>query len=177
MKKAHTVLLAFTLLLPCGCAQNSAPRAPGRAPGENAPSPLSVLQRQDRKAIWNEESRIAADLNQDGVTDYALRGRRKDRVVVGIVAGPVTAKSRAWILAFPWGKGTQGSLCSQEAKIEAEELDETTTAGAAPARAPRKPKGQPKERKGQGISLYDDRCDAFHIYWSPEDKKFDWWRL
>jgi hypothetical protein len=113
---------------------------------------------------------VSADLNQDGVTDYALRGRRKDRVVVGIVAGPVTARSRAWILAFPWGKGTQDSLCSEEAKIEAEDLDAAATAGARPAR-------QAPAPKGKGISLYDDRCDAFHIYWSPEDKKFDWWRL
>jgi hypothetical protein len=163
MTISRTILLASALLLPYGCAGNRAPQttAPGR------PSALSVLQRRDRNAAWNEASQISADLNQDGVADYALRGLHKDRVVVGIVAGPVTAKSRAWILAFPWGKGTQGSLCSQEAKIEAEDLDET-----APVKSQR-PKGQ----KGQGISLYDDRCDAFHIYWSPEDKKFDWWRL
>ena len=111
--------------------------------------------------MWNEASQVVADLNQDGVDDYALRGLRKDRVVVGIVAGPVSAKSRAWVLAFPWGKGTQGSLCSQEAKIEAEDLDA---------------KG-PQKVTGKGLSLYDDRCDAFHIYWSAEDKKFAWWRL
>jgi hypothetical protein len=156
MKPARTILLAFALLLPCGCAQNRAPRT---APGK--PTALSVLQRQDRKAVWNAASQVMADLDQDGVDDYALRGLRKDRVVVGIVAGPLTARSRAWVLAFPWGKGTQGSLCSQEAKIEAEDLES---------------KG-PKELKGKGISLYDDRCDAFHIYWSPEDRKFDWWRL
>jgi hypothetical protein len=133
-----------------------------------------MLQGRDRKAVWNEASQVIADLNQDGVDDYALRGLRKDRVVVGIVAGPVTAGSRVWILAFPWGKGTQDSLCSQEAKIEPEELDAAATAGARPAA--KRPQG-PKGLKGRGLSLYDDRCDAFHIYWSPEDKKFDWWRL
>jgi len=174
-RTAHAILLASALLLVCGCAGNRTPRTPGKS----APGPLSVLQRQDRKAVWNEASQVVADLNQDGVDDYALRGRRKDRVVVGIVAGPVTARSRAWILAFPWGKGTQDSLCSQEAKIEAEELDESATAGAEPARAPSRSKGpnRPKGLKGQGISLYDDRCDAFHIYWSPADRKFSWWRL
>jgi len=163
MKPARTILLAFALLLPCACTQNRAPQALGKP----ALSPLSVLQRQDRKAVWNAASQVRADLDQDGVDDYALRGLRKDRVVVGIVAGPVTARSRAWVLAFPWGKGTQGSLCSQEAKIEAEDLDASATAGAK----------RPKELKGKGISLYDDRCDAFHIYWSPEGRKFDWWRL
>jgi hypothetical protein len=169
MTTTRTLLLAFALLLACGCAQNRAPQTPDRP----APSALSVLQRQDRTAVWNEANQVIADLNQDGVDDYALRGLRKDRVVVGIVAGPVTARSRAWVLAFPWGKGTQGSLCSQEAKIEAEELDESATAGARPAAAPKRSKGL----KGKGISLYDDRCDAFHIYWSAEDRKFDWWRL
>jgi hypothetical protein len=174
MTISRTILLAFALLLPCACAQN---RAPQTTPGK--PTVLSVLQRQDRNAVWNEASQVIADLNGDGVDDYALRGLRKDRVVVGIVAGPVTARSRAWVLAFPWGKGTQGSLCSQEAKIEPEELDEAATAGAKPAAAPQRSKGPKgsKELKGKGISLYDDRCDAFHIYWSPEDGKFAWWRL
>jgi len=173
MTISRTILLACALLLPLGCAQSPAPRT---APARTAPSALSVLQRQDRNAAWNVASQVIADLNRDGVDDYALRGLRKDRVVVGIVAGPVTARSRAWVLAFPWGKGTQNSLCSQEAKIEPEELDEAATAGARRTAAPKGPKG-PKGLKGKGISLYDDRCDAFHIYWSPEDRKFDWWRL
>jgi len=105
------------------------------------------------------------------VADYALRGLRKDRVVVGIVKGPLAAASPTWILDFSWGKGTQDSLCSQKARIEIEDVDESTMAGAKPAA------GKPKGVKGKGISLYDDRCDAFHIYWSAEGKKFEWWRL
>jgi hypothetical protein len=30
---------------------------------------------------------------------------------------------------------------------------------------------------GMGINLHDDKCDAFHIFWNPEKKKFEWWRL
>jgi hypothetical protein len=125
-----------------------------------------VLHARDAQASWDAQSQISADLDQDGVADYALRGLRKDRVVVGIVEGPLAAKSRAWVLDFPWGKGTQDSLCSAQTKIELEDLDESATAGAKAAAG-----------KGKGISLYDDRCDAFHIYWSPEDQKFEWWRL
>jgi hypothetical protein len=29
----------------------------------------------------------------------------------------------------------------------------------------------------RGIALSDDECDAFHIYWDPEQKRFAWWRL
>ena len=32
-------------------------------------------------------------------------------------------------------------------------------------------------KPGVGLNLHDDRCDAFHIYWDPERKTFDWWRL
>jgi hypothetical protein len=160
-KKALLPLLALALL-PYGCAESPAPKTPAAAP-----SVLSVLQRRDPKTAWNAASEVRGDLNQDGIPDFALRGLRKDRVVVGIVAGPLTAKSRAWLLDFPWGKGTQDSLCSKEAKIEVEELDASTTAGAKPASG----------RKGRGISLYDNHCDAFHISWNPGGKKFDWWRL
>ena len=34
-----------------------------------------------------------------------------------------------------------------------------------------------RSAQGKGISLYDDQCDSFHIYWNPEDRKFEWWRL
>jgi hypothetical protein len=157
-------VLALALLAACGCAESRAPRTgPG---GRPAPSALAVLHKLDAQASWDAASQVSADLDQDGVADYALRGVRKDRVVVGIVEGPLAAKSRAWVLDFPWGKGTQDSLCSAQAKIELEDLDESALAGA-----------KTKRGKGKGISLYDDRCDAFHIYWSPEDQKFEWWRL
>jgi hypothetical protein len=165
----NRAVLVLTLVVACGCAESRAPRtASGGRPG--APSALSVLHERDSQVSWDAASQISADLDQDGVADYALRGLRKDRVVVGIVEGPPAAKSRAWVLDFPWGKGTQDSLCSAQTKIELEDLDDSALAGAkaAPAKGP---------RTGKGISLSDDRCDAFHIYWSPEDQKFEWWRL
>ena len=162
-------VFVLALLAACGCAESRAPRtASGGRPG--APSVLSVLREHDSQASWDAESQISADLDQDGVADYALRGLRKDRVVVGIVEGPLAAKSRAWVLDFPWGKGTQDSLCSAQTKIELEDLDDSALAGAKATAAQ-------GTRKGKGISLSDDRCDAFHIYWSPEDHKFEWWRL
>jgi hypothetical protein len=163
--KTHKILLVIPLLA-LGCAGNRAATAPGR-PG--APTALSLLRQRDPQASWDAASQVQADLDLDGVADYALRGLRKDRVMVGIVKGPLEAKSRTWILDFPWGKESQGSLCSKKVKIEIEDLDDSSTACAKPARV--------KKGKGKGISLYDDRCDAFHIYWNADDQKFDWWRL
>jgi len=170
MKRSHTILLVLVLLAPFGCAENRAPRVPGK-PAAGAPTALALLRHRDSRVTWEAASEVRGDFDRDGVTDYALRGLRKDRVVVGIVKGPLAAASPTWILDFPWGKGTQDSLCSQKARIEIEDVDESTMAGAKPAA------GKTKGVKGKGISLYDDRCDAFHIYWSAEGKKFDWWRL
>jgi len=174
--RTHTKILLAVPLLPAllalsGCAGNRAATPPGR-PG--APTALTLLQQSDPKASWDAASQVHADLDLDGVADYALRGLRKDRVVVGIVKGPLAADSRTWVLAFPWGKKTQDSLCSKKVKIELEDLDDSATAGAKHAGTTSTTR---RKGKGKGISLYDDRCDAFHIYWDADGQKFDWWRL
>jgi hypothetical protein len=171
MKTACKLFFFLVLLIPIGCAGNRVSTVPG-TPG--APTALSLLQRRDPRAAWEPASQVHADFDLDGVADYALRGVRKDRVVVGIVQGPLDGKSRTWVLDFPWGKGTQDSLCSKKAKIEAEDLDSSATAGAKAVHG--KPAGG-RSAQGKGISLYDDQCDSFHIYWNPEDRKFEWWRL
>jgi hypothetical protein len=176
--KTHPAILLLALIGSLtGCAGNRAAHHPGGAGNTPAPplTALDLLRQHDRQTTWEPVSEVRADLDHDGVVDYALRGLRKDRVVVGIVKGPLAAASRTWILTFPWGKEGQDSLCSSRVKIEAEDLDDSATAGAAkPARSAQKPV---KGGKGKGISLYDDRCDAFHIYWSAEERKFAWWRL
>jgi hypothetical protein len=166
-KSPPVLILIMVSIIMAGCAGNRAPNVSGTASNAGA---LAALRHRDPQAVWDASSQVQADLDQDGIVDYALRGRRKDRVLVGIVKGPLGARSPTWVLDFAWGKKTQDSLCSQQAKIELEDLDESTLAGAKPATGP-------SGRQGKGVSLFDDRCDAFHIYWSPEDKKFDWWRL
>ena len=126
---------------------------------------VDLLQRREPAVEWNDRSLIEADLDQDGVPDYAVTGLRKDRVVVGLVHGPLTAGSPAWTLEFPWKGGGEDALCSRDARIAPEPLDDEATTRA----------GHPV--KGTGINLHDDRCDAFHIFWNPEKKKFEWWRL
>jgi hypothetical protein len=150
------------LLLVLGLACVACATGHGRGTPQTA---LDVLQRRDPAVEWNANSLIQADLDQDGVPDYALEGLREDRVVVGLVHGPVAAGSPAWTLEFPWNGGGEDALCSKDARIAPEPLDDTAAARA----------GRPV--KGTGINLHDDRCDAFHIFWNPEKKKFEWWRL
>ena len=150
------------LILCVGCAGALSTRSAARGPRTAA----DILQRHSPGVEWNAASLLEADFDQDGVKDYAIRGTTKDRVVVGIVRGPIVAGSPVSALEFPWSGGGEDALCSRDAKIALEPLgDESKTLA-----------GHPNAR-GTGINLHDDKCDAFHIFWNPEKKKFEWWRL
>jgi len=153
--------LILALCLCAACASRkpeplTAPAGPGTA--------LDALKLKDPATEWDGKSLLHADLDLDGGEDYAAAGVRKDRFVVGIVHGPVSAGSRVWTLDFPVN-GEEDALCSAKAKISLEPLEENE--GPKP--------GHP--RKGMGINLSDDQCDAFHIYWDPKEKDFQYWRL
>jgi hypothetical protein len=123
-----------------------------------------VLKLKEPGTRWDSRSLLQGDLDLDGTQDYALAGTRDDQFVVGIVQGPVKTDSRAWTLAFPWD-GQEDALCSKNAKITLEPLEENE--GPKPEHP----------RKGLGLNLYDGECDAFHIYWNPQVKDFEYWRL
>lgn len=156
MRSKRNLLLVLALVC-AACAGAPSSRHPRTA--------LDVLRQRYPAVQWNGKNLVEADLDHDGAPDYALTGISKDRVVVGIVRGPVTAEAPVWTLEFPWSGGGEDALCSRDAKIAAEPLGdeaESRTGHAA---------------KGTGLNLHDDRCDAFHIFWNPQKKKFEWWRL
>ncbi|HSS75902.1 MAG TPA: hypothetical protein VLV54_04075 [Thermoanaerobaculia bacterium] len=173
MKTSRTIsFLALILCLGClggACSGNrsNAPRAARNPRSVEPQTALEVLRLRQPNTEWSSKSLLRGDLDQKGSVDFAATGIHKDHVVVGIVEGPISAHSRTWFLDFPWKGGGEGALCSEKAKITLEPLDPATEAGA------RKVASKP----GVGINLHDDRCDAFHIYWDPQRKTFDWWRL
>jgi hypothetical protein len=146
-------LLLF-LALCAGCAGLHSPR-----------TALDAARQHDPTVQWDAKSLLEADFDQDGRADYALIGLRKDRVVVGIVRGPLVPGTPVWTLEFPVKGGGEDALCSADAKIAVEPLGDE-------AKTRRGGGGQ-----GVGLNLHDDKCDAFHIFWNPEKKKFEWWRL
>ncbi len=115
---------------------------------------------------WDPGAVVKGDFNYDGVADVAAGGRRGDRYVVGIVAGPVGEGARVWTLEFGGGAGEQDALCSLQAHLIAEKVTEEAFVGA---------EGLPAGSRG--IALYDNLCDSFHIYWDPQQQQFTWWRL
>ena len=160
MKASWTLLLVLVL---CGCVGGRSPAPRGPSPGPA--TALDLLKLRQPQTHWDAKSLLKADLDQDGGQDFVLLGHQKDRFVVGIVHGPVSSgTSGVWTLDFPTSGG-EDALCSKHAKISLEPLAENEGPEA----------DQP--RKGVGINLSDDLCDAFHIYWSPRKQRFAWWRL
>lgn len=157
--RAHWTILPI-LALCAACAGAPAPKSPSAPPR----SPFDLLKAREPGTEWRQGNSLEADLDQDGVKDFAFTGIRHDRFLVGIVQGPVKADSQVWTLDFPWHGGEDG-LCSKEARITLEPLEENE---GPTSKGP---------RKGLGINLHDDLCDAFHIAWNPDDHKFEWWRL
>lgn len=153
MKNTFRLLSATFLLVLIGCA--GAPRPAGTR------TAVDLLRQREPDTVWSSGNLVRGDFDQDGIEDFALTGIKDDLFIVGIVKGPLGDSSRHSILKFPWGDGDQGSLCSKEARIKLEEITED----------------DPPGRKGLGINLHDDACDAFHIYWDQEQNDYDWWRL
>lgn len=156
MKTAVRILLTLALPGLLGCAGTRT--SPETAPAAKRLTALDVLRQRKPDTEWDAASLLKADLDQDGTDDYAVAGIRGDLFVVGIVHGPLGDSCRHWLLELPWD-GTQDALCSREARIELEKIEEE----GSPARP--------------GINLHDDKCDAFHIFWDPEQQAYDWWRL
>jgi hypothetical protein len=153
------------LALWAACAGAPAPKSPpAREATAASQTALEALKRQEPSTEWRNGNVLEADFDQDGVRDFALTGVRNELFIVGIVRGPVTAESRVWTLEFPL-HGGEDALCSKEARIAVEPLEENE---GPTSKGP---------RRGLGINLHDDLCDSFHIAWNPDEGKFEWWRL
>ncbi|HEX5757733.1 MAG TPA: hypothetical protein VF121_00920 [Thermoanaerobaculia bacterium] len=126
--------------------------------------PLRELEIREPSVAWQGRTLVRGDLDGDGAGDYALAGRKGALFVVGILQGPPTREGRHWTLEFPVGGEDQDALCSPAARLRIEKLEAVPPGATAPP-------------GGHGLTLSDERCDAFHIYWDPERERFAYWRL
>ena len=140
---------------------------------------FSVLKKNYPTVNWNLKSQIKGDFDYDGVTDYALRGRKGAKFVVGIVKGSITEKSKHWTLEFVEDAGDQGGLCSvKSAIITVDDIDKDYIKFAGEYLQPdfaKRLRSVPKNSKG--ITISDGMCDSFHIFWDKKIKQFTWWRV
>lgn len=141
---------------------------------QTKPTALSVLTANEPGVKWNAKSEIKGDFDYDGVTDYALRGRRGKFFVLGIVKGALSGKSKHWTMQFG-----EDALCSvSSAVITVENLDKDYAEFAADYLSSdivKALKNLPKNSKG--INISDGQCDSFSILWNKKENQFFWWRI
>lgn len=126
-------------------------------------SALQLLNDREPQTQWNSRSLIKGDFDYDDVTDYALAGKRDGKFVVGIVKGTLKRESKHWTLDFSEDASSQNALCSvADARISPEKF----TSGEDLAELKNLP------TKSRGINLSDEKCDAFHIYYSKGKEQF-----
>lgn len=166
MKK---ISLLLTISLLCG----------GYVSAQNTMTVLSVLTKKDARVKWNAKSQIKGDFDYDGVTDYAIRGRKGKLFVLGVVKGAPTNRSKSWTMEFPQDSGNQGGLCSVAgAKINVENIDKDYKEFASEYLDEEYNKMFAAFPKGsKGINIYDGMCDSFHVFWDKKTKDFNWWRI
>ncbi len=140
---------------------------------------FTFLKQKYPAVIWNSKSQIKGDFDYDGVADYALRGRKGAKLVVGVVKGAVTGKSKHWTLEFGEDAGDQGALCSiKTAVIAVDDIDKDYAEFASEyleADYAARLKKLPKNSKG--IIISDGKCDSFHVFWDKKINQFTWWRV
>ncbi len=140
---------------------------------------FAFLKQKYPTVDWNSRSQIKGDFDYDSTADYALRGRKGAKLVVGIVKGTVNGKTKHWTLEFGEDAGDQSGLCSvKTAVITVDDIDKDYVKYASEyleteyaARLKKLPKNS------KGITLSDGACDSFHIYWDKKIKQFTWWRI
>ncbi|MDQ3749727.1 MAG: F-BAR domain-containing protein [Acidobacteriota bacterium] len=142
-------------------------------------TPLSLLTQKNPAVKWNAKSQIKGDFDYDGINDYAVRGIKGVKFVVGIVKGSVTPKSKYWTLEFGEDAGDQGSLCSvKSAVISVDDIDKDYVEFASEyleADYAKRLENLPKNSKG--ITVADGMCDSFHVFWDKKAKEFTFWRI
>lgn len=146
---------------------------------QSTATPLIILSKKEPNIKWNTKSLIKGDFDYDGVTDFALRGRKGKVFVLRIVKGALNNRSKSQMLEFGEDAGDQGSLCSvDKAIINTDDLDKDYMEFAKDYLEPRYIKAFARlPKSSKGITVSDRMCDSFHVFWDKQTNKFIWWRV
>lgn len=153
------VVLAGPLVL-AACSANTAGRAGSRV------SALEIAKAREPRVTWNGKGILKADINCDGTEDYALEGRKGKDVLVMVILGPATEKSKVSTEEFP-----ADELCGDPIALTLESLDYDP--GEEIGELP----GFERSKKCKGLNLGSGECDAVHFFWNHKTAALDLWRL
>jgi hypothetical protein len=154
------IVLILTILL-------AWPSGPIPATALSAPEALHVLSAAEPEVRWDAKSEIHGDFAGDGFADRGFLGHAKGRVFVGLVRA---STRKAEVLDFAVSRGVQEAICSEPAKLRAENLDYDPQAEGQDL------EGFQRSRHAKGMVLSDGECDPIHLYWNHKSGHLAWWR-
>ena len=154
------VVLAGPLVL-AACSVNPAGRA-----GSPPVSALEIAKAREPRVTWNGKGVLTADIDCDGTEDYALEGRKGEDVLVMVILGPVTQKSKVAVEELP-----ADELCGDPIALTLESLDYDP--GEEIGELP----GFERSKKCKGLNLGSGECDAVHFFWNHKTAALDMWQL
>jgi hypothetical protein len=165
-------LLAAVALLAAG--------DPAAGPDTPARIAARLASRQFPAAKWRVGEARTADFTYDGEPDLALLGADGNDLVVVVVEGPVTGRSRVLSLRFPSGVDAPGAICGRPEAVQAN--TEPPSARCAPGQAAcgrvRQAVAEGADAGGLGLVLIHANatgyCEAFHLHF--DGSGLAWWR-
>lgn len=161
MKRFVVCVVLAGLLVLAACSANTA----GRSGGGRAQA-LKIAAAREPQAVWNGKGVLTADIDCDGTEDYALEGRKGEDVIVMVILGPVTQKSKVSVEEV-----AADELCGDPVALTLESLDYEP--GGEIGELP----GFERSKKCKGLNLGSGECDAVHFFWNHKTAALDLWRL
>ena len=135
---------------------------PTATPQHQTSGAIAALQASSPNVEWDVKSAAMADITGDGIVDTVVIGYNARAVWLGLVPG---MKSGA--LGKP--QVIELEVCRRPVHIQ---LSPATCEGSTgPLLGCKVVKGASE------ITVVDDACDPYHVYWDRALKTLDWWRL
>jgi hypothetical protein len=174
-----TTLLATSLL-----AASPAPDAPAAArAGRGRETPLQVAVRlasaRHPGVTWRVGDARTDDLTYDGVPDLVLLGTEEQALVVAVVEGPVTERSRVLSVRLRAGVVAPDAVCGRPVEVQAN-VERPDARGLDPQASEevRALVDAGADAGGSGLVLVHagptGYCQAFHVLY--DGTALAWWR-
>lgn len=153
---------------------------PAARPETPAQIAVRLASRQFPRAKWRLAELRSADFTYDGTPDLALLGTDGQALVLAVVEGPVTGRSRVLSLRFPAGAAGAGAICGDPAAAQAN--TEPPAARCAPGQADcgqvQQLVAEGADAGGLGLVLIHFRetgyCQGIHVHY--DGSKLSWWQ-
>ena len=134
------------------------------------PAVARVAAREHPHVAWDTSAVFVADVNCDGIEDYALGGVVDSTFYAGVVLGPLCVSARVSVLEFRLAPWAEDGLGGWPAQLSLDRLAEPPPeAGIV--------EGLEPSDRCRGLCIVAGDIDPFILYWNHKRSQLDWWRL